>query len=179
MLQLEDGTLLDKKVRSGEIKIPSDDKCVTLYESLTEFLNSQGFERYEISNFAKDKKYSKHNLAYWQRKEYLGFGLSAHGFVDGKRFANSKKMQDYLNRKNIECEKLSKKDITTEIIMLGLRCKLGFKISDLKKLGYDITENKAYEQFLQKNILIKHGDLVKLNEKYYGVSNSVICELLE
>ena len=179
MLQLEGEAPITKMVERGEIVVPNDDRCVELYENLTKFLSENGFERYEISNFAKDKRYSKHNLAYWQRKEYLGFGLSAHSFVNGKRFANSKKMQDYLNYKNIVTEKLSKEDEITEIIMLGLRCKFGFSLKGLKHFGYDITKNEAYEQFLQKNILIKHGDLVKLNEKYYGVSNSVICELLE
>lgn len=178
MLQLEDGTALTQKVKSGEIKVPDDDKCVALYESLTKFLNSQGFERYEISNFAKNKTYSKHNLAYWSRNDYLGFGLSAHSFVDGKRFCNSKKMQDYLNRKNISKEVLTQKDVITEIIMLGLRCKLGVDLKSLKKLGYDLTKNKAYAQFLQQNILIKNSNKIYLNEKYYGVSNSVICELI-
>lgn len=179
MLQLEEKAPLTRLVEKGVLKVPSDDKCVALYEALVAFLKKQDFERYEISNFAKSKTYSKHNLAYWQRREYLGFGLSAHSFVEGKRFANSKNMQDYLNRKNIECEKLSKEDEITEIIMLGLRCKLGFKISDLKKLGYDITKNKAYAEFLEKNILIKIGNVLRLNEDYYGVSNSVICGLLE
>ena len=179
MLQLEERTPLASMVKNGELKVPNDDKSVELYENLTKFLSEDGFERYEISNFAKDKSYSKHNLAYWQRKEYLGFGLSAHSFVDGKRFANSKKMQDYLNHKNIMTEKLSKEDEITEIIMLGLRCKFGFKISDLKTMGYDITKNKPYAEFLQKNILIKLGNSIRLNEKYYGVSNSVICELLQ
>ena len=165
-------------VENKKVVLPDDDQCVKLYESLVKMLKRYGFKQYEISNFAKDKKFSKHNMAYWKRENYIGFGLGAHSFYGKRRKANSTDMQNYLNRKKIHTEKLSTNDQITEIIMLGLRCDVGVNLKVLLKLGYDLTKNPYYNDYLDKKILKQKGSKIYLNKNYYGVSNSIICDLL-
>lgn len=178
MLQIEKNTPLFEMVENKKVVLPDDDQCVKLYESLVKMLKRYGFKQYEISNFAKDKKFSKHNMAYWKRENYIGFGLGAHSFYGKRRKANSTDMQNYLNRKKIHTEKLSTNDQITEIIMLGLRCDVGVNLKVLLKLGYDLTKNPYYNDYLDKKILKQKGSKIYLNKNYYGVSNSIICDLL-
>ncbi len=79
-LQLEEGTLLERMVKSGSIKLADEDTLDTMYDLMCSYLPSKGFERYEISNFARPGYESQHNSRYWQYKEYIGFGAGSHGF---------------------------------------------------------------------------------------------------
>ena len=178
MLQVEKNTPLFEMVEKKEIVLPDDDKTIKLYEGLVKGLKRLGFKQYEISNFAKDKMFSKHNLAYWKRENYLGFGLGAHSFWGHKRWSNSKNMDDYLSRKNMQHEKLSNEDEITEAVMLGLRCDVGVNMKKILKLGYDITKNSYYKNYVENKILLQKGSKLNLNKKYYGVSNTIICNLL-
>lgn len=177
MLQVEDGTLLHSQVESKRIKLPTDESCVKAYQKLAAYLQKKKFVRYEISNFAFSGCECKHNQKYWSRGEYLGFGLSAHSFINNTRIANANTFADYYAGK-ATTEKLTKEEIIEEIIMLGLRCNLGFSIKDLKSLGYDITQNPNFVTYKMQNILRQAGDRIYLNPAYYGVSNFIITNLL-
>ena len=88
MLINEPNTTLTNKIESGKVKVVSEDKSVKCYNKLVNFLQKRGIFRYEISNFSKNGYECKHNLGYWNLTEYYGFGLSAHSFIDGKRYEN-------------------------------------------------------------------------------------------
>ncbi len=181
MLQVEEGTPLFDIVKRNPDFVASDDESVLIYEKLVQFLEKNGFLRYEISNFSKYGYECKHNLRYWSGDEYLGFGLAAHSLIRGKkvdqRIANSKNFEDYFAGKK-SIENLYVTDKIEEKIMLGLRCKLGFSNSELLKLGYNVRLNPNFKKFLEQGIIFEEDERIKLNPKYYGVSSFVIVNLL-
>lgn len=79
-LTVEKRTALADMIKKKKVGIPDEEESVSEFEKLTELLAQAGYEHYEISNFARNKKYSRHNTSYWQRKKYLGVGPSAHSF---------------------------------------------------------------------------------------------------
>lgn len=176
-LQVEEGTKLYEMVKDG-LKLPPEDETAEMYNELAKYLEKFGFERYEISNFAKKGFESKHNINYWLRGEYVGFGLSAHSFMNGVRYFNSSLMSEYILGQGGQSEVLSKEDEVTEIIMLGLRCKFGFSLLELEKLGINLKKREKFKQLLDKKILILRDHQVTLNPDFYEVSNEVICELI-
>ncbi len=178
MLQVEDGTLLQTMVENKQITLPNDDKVVEIYSKVIKFLSKLGFKQYEISNFAKDGYFCKHNLNYWSRGNYLGFGLGAHSFVNETRWANGNSFGDYYSGKKSLEEKLTKNQIVEEIIMLGLRCDLGIKEKELKKLNFNLEDNKNFKVFVDKKILHYQNGIIKIDPKYYGVSNLIIEDLI-
>lgn len=171
MLILEEDTPLFKKVQKGEINLPSEDETVELYNFLYEFLKQNGFERYEVSNFAKPGFESKHNLGYWQLKEYLGFGLSAHSYDGKTRSANSCNFEDYLNDQNKTQEVLNEQQKREDEIMLGLRTKYGIR----KEL---VENNKNFENLLKEKFIKLENDRVVVNENCFGVLNQIILKLI-
>ncbi len=175
MLQIESGTPLEKMLKNKEAEIKTDDETVDNYQNLVEFLQKNGLKRYEISNFALKGYQSKHNKAYWTGRAYLGFGLGAHSFDGDKtRVANPSNFEDYYAGKKM-IEKLTDAERDEEIIMLGLRCEVGFDINQLKK---NILSNPKFQQYLKSGILQKEGKIVKLNPDFYGVSNTIIENLI-
>lgn len=178
MLQTEEGTKLFDDVKKGQTKVLGDDECVDLYELFVGELEKIGLKRYEISNFAKKGFESKHNKSYWQRKNYLGFGLSAHSFVDGVRFANASNFEDYFEGKKTLQEKLSTQEIIEEILMLGLRSDVGVKFKSLLECGVDIEKDCEFLTLVSKDVLKVRGNKFFLNPRFYGVSNDVICRLI-
>lgn len=178
MLQIEKNTPLEIKIKNGELILPCEDESVEMYDHLVDFLANKGYNRYEISNFCREGYYSRHNLNYWNLGEYLGFGLAAHSFINNKRIANSRNMHDFLNRKNKFIEKIDKDKHIEEMIMLGLRCNLGVDIGKLKRAGYDIKKSLYFSKFAKQGIITESKNRVFLSPKYYGVSNTIICDLL-
>lgn len=94
-LQLEKGTRLSYLVDQGSIRLPDLDQVDAMYDTMVEGLSAKGFERYEISNFARQGHYSHHNLRYWFYDEYLGFGAGASSFYRGQRITNTASVVNY------------------------------------------------------------------------------------
>ena len=100
-LILEEGTLMEKWVKEGNAKLPEDEIERKMYWMVKEKLEENGYNHYEISNFAKKGFESKHNLNCWNQSEYLGFGVSAHSYVNGRRYCNISNIEKYIeNIKN-------------------------------------------------------------------------------
>ncbi len=180
MLQIEEGTPLKKMVDDKKVNLPDDEQSIEIYQETYKFLSDKGFERYEVSNFALKGYESRHNLKYWAGDEYVGFGLSAHSYIEGQRLSCADRLSLYYNDEGGFIEKLTEKELIEEHIMLRLRCKLGIDKNYLLSKGYDITKNINYAVFIEKGVIIpsKDDNKVFINPQYYGVNNYVISSLL-
>lgn len=171
MLILEESTQLYNMVQSGKITLPTDDESVDMYYALYDYLKSQGFDRYEISNFAKDDLICKHNMGYWQLKEYYGFGVSAHSYINKKRIANSNNVIDYFNDSNQTKEFIKKAQRREELILLGLRTNQGVKQSVVGK-------KRAVNNLIKDGFVKIKGDNIVICEDKFGLANQIILKLL-
>lgn len=154
----------------------TDEQQVMAFNKLANFLQEKNFRRYEISNFALQGYESQHNLNYWRRGEYLGFGISAHSFEGNRRYKNADNLKDY--PKKIEEEFLTNKEIAEELIMLGLRCENGVDLQKLMTLGCNLKENEFFNQYLKEGIITEQNNKIYLNPLFYHISNTIISNLL-
>ncbi len=185
-LQLEEGTPLAKLVELGKKTIPDDDKVVKQYRAVNKLLTQAGYVRYEISNYAKPGYECKHNQKYWFNSGYLGLGASSHSYFGSERLWHTKNLNKYIadmqkSNLNYEKEVLTRQEKRTERIMLSLRTNKGLNLASFKKeFNEDLLISKQKEiNLLQKRnmIDIKNGRL-KINEKFFSVSNAIILELV-
>lgn len=185
-LILERGTILNKMVLDGKVKMQDNDHDAGLYETTIDFLASNGFYQYEVSNFTKPGFESDHNNSYWKYKDYIGFGTSSHSFVDGKRWWNYSSLKKYISEieKNnyavANSEMLSGKEKHNEYVMLALRSS-GIIIDIYKKLFGDKWLNKNYSYFekLKNQDLLKNdGTILKLTAKGYAVCDEILKNIL-
>ena len=95
-LIVEEGTSLEKQIQEGKLILPKEELERKEYWAVKNLLESSGYEHYEISNFAKPGKESRHNLDCWEQKEYLGFGVAAHSYTDGVRYSNTTNLEEYI-----------------------------------------------------------------------------------
>lgn len=186
-LQVEKGTYLYHLVSKDLLSLPDEDLEDSMYEAMMSGIQSLGFERYEISNFAKDNAYSTHNLKYWQYCDYLGFGVGAHSFFESTRRGNNRNVMPYARM--IDCYELpivEEDVITTERAMedycfLGLRTKWGimetafwerFNTQFMDIFGHIVTP-------LLENHLLERTDIgVKLTPKGAKQGNYVFSQFL-
>lgn len=189
-LIVEEGTPFAKlygEGTKGEKDLPSEEDEREIYKRTEELLNAAGYFRYEISNYAKPGKECKHNLGYWERKNYLGLGLGASSLMKNERFHNTEKMQDYLQQSGdleairLEKECLDKTAQMEEFVFLGMRKMKGISLKEFQQefgeeLLDDYGENidRMGEQGL---VEIKDGYL-KLTKAGIDVSNYVFAEIL-
>lgn len=130
-LQVEVGTYLYHLVQKNLISIPSESIDEAMYDTMMEGLKELGFERYEISNFAKDSSYSRHNLKYWHYVDYLGFGAGAHSFYEGIRRSNNRNVMPYIQAVDrytmptIDIETITVERAQEDFCFLALRTKWG------------------------------------------------------
>ena len=183
-LILERGTILNKMVLDGKVKISDEDYDADLYEFTMQYIKSHGFRQYEVSNFAKPGYECRHNKFYWDYTDYLGFGPSAHSFVEGVRWRNFSSLKKYISeiRKSGKAicakETLSEKEKLEEFVMLSLRSE-GL---DLKRLREEFSplwekKNKNLLEFLNEEQIIKFaGDKVILTEKGYSLCDEILTK---
>lgn len=137
MLDLEERTPLQVQVARGRVTIPEDDFVAEAYVDAIRFLGEAGLQQYEISNFARAGEECRHNLRYWTRGEYYGFGLGAHSFIEGERFANTRDMHRYLElapHARDFSETLGDDEARRESLFLQLRQTSGMCYEELVRL---------------------------------------------
>lgn len=185
-LILEEGTKFYEMYQNGNLNLVDDYLDRKMYYYAKEILSINGYEQYEISNFAKSGFESKHNIIYWTMENYKGFGLGAHSYLDGIRSSNTTNFNKYLNSdgdvskledyKNI----LSEKDKIEEFMFLGLRLSKGISIEDFnKKFNKNIYD--IYSDVIKNNLnkgLITVTDRIYLTEKGKDISNTVMADFL-
>lgn len=151
-LTVEEGTALAHFIKHKKSTIPSEESYELFYNVLCEMLEKSAFEHYELSNFAKDKKYSMHNIGYWHGKNYIGVGPSAHSYNGVERrwnIANNALYEKNIGSNNyFENEILSYENKHNEYIMTRLRTQWGIDLHD-------------FESLFDKNILLKNISKIK------------------
>ncbi|MDD3741333.1 MAG: coproporphyrinogen III oxidase, partial [Bacteroidales bacterium] len=183
-LGIEEGTLLYRRLKEGRISIIDEKTSFDQYNLIVNMTGNAGFYQYEISNFGKQGFASIHNSSYWIRKEYLGFGPSAHSFVENVRKYNISSVTSYCKKINsgeihFESETLSKSDHINETIMLSLRTIAGLNMKELEKSFGDIQVNRI--KSVLKNINPRYykieNDFLKLTTQGMFVSDTIISSL--
>ena len=177
----EDGTPIYTDYLNGEL--PDGDEVAEQYEAGYKKLKSLGFERYEVSNFSKNGKYSRHNLNYWNRGEYIGFGVAASSHINNVRLTNTFDLDEYFkcilsdHLAVIDREEIDEEGREEEYIMLRLRTSAGIDLNDFTSRFSSDFKAKYFEP-LQK--VSKYLDIddktVKIKDEYLFVQNSIIIE---
>lgn len=195
-LIVEENTKIEQRIDSGELSLPDDEEERRQYHYMKNFLELNGYKHYEISNFAKPGFESKHNMNCWEQKQYVGFGVAAHSYVNGVRYANTTDLKEYLNVENsmknefednsknktgfatiktIE-ETQDKLDMEKEFMILGLRKLDGVSIS---KFEQKFGENPIYlfrnelQKLVEEDLLEVDLDDIKLTSKGLDLANLV------
>ena len=185
-LILERGTILNKMVLDGKVKMQNDDYDADLYETTIDFLTQNGFYQYEVSSFAKPGFECLHNNSYWHYKDYLGFGTSAHSFIDGKRWWNYSSVKKYVHEvaKNGNAvanhEQITSKESHSEYVMLAMRSS-GIELKSYKKrFGNDwLKKNNSYfEELLKKDLILFDDEVLKHTAKGYTLCDEILKNIL-
>lgn len=178
ILKIEENTLFYKNRES--LNLPDDDATAEQYLFMCRYLKDRCFRHYEISNFSRENKQSRHNLKYWSCEEYLGIGPSAHSFLNGKRFYYPRDMKLFLN--GVTPTGDGDGGNKEEYVMLRFRLDTGLDFAEYRKrFGEDIPERIKKTAFsLQKAGLVNFTDSkINLTDSGMLVSNSIITNLLE
>lgn len=194
-LIIEEGTPFYEMQKRGLLRLPSEEEQEELDGFKKECLSQYGYNRYEISNYARAGYLCRHNIGYWKGAEYLGLGLGSSSYFDGQRWDNIRELKDYLGmdfiyltketdaRLRTNIRKLSRKDMMEEFIFLGMRLTSGVRAIDFKE-RFGVEMEEVYGDILDKNEkdgLIHHDeakDSYYLTERGLDVSNVVLSEFL-
>ncbi len=182
MLKVEEGTPLYRQKQLCAYIPLNDDSMAQQYDELYQALYARSdLRRYEISNFAVRGYESKHNLKYWQLKEYIGIGASAYSYFSQERYHNKSSINDYLKGYHIANDKhiLDDTDELSETIMLGLRLEKGINI-DYIDGRFSINFYKKYRKQLDKlaSYLTLKDNTVRIKPEYMLLQNAIVREFI-
>ena len=169
-LQVEIGTYLYHLVQKNLISIPSESIDESMYDTMMAGLKELGFERYEISNFAKGNSYSRHNLKYWHYIDYLGFGAGAHSFYDGIRRSNNRNVMPYIQSVDryimptIDTETITVERAQEDFCFLALRTKWGLDEQKFED-RFGVSVHNLFGNILEE--LVTKGLLEYQNGSYH------------
>jgi len=188
LLEVDEGSRLGKELLMGGARysagaVPSEDEMAGFYEMAQEKLGAAGYGHYEISNWAKPGFESKHNLKYWRREPYLGFGAGAHSFSGKQRWANAHDPASYVSA--IESRRLPVEQLESvtaeraleEELFLGLRQLDGIDVARIEK-EYGVALAERFAPLAAAGLVEREGDMVRLADEKLSVSNEVFVELM-
>jgi oxygen-independent coproporphyrinogen-3 oxidase len=188
LLEIDEGSRLGKELLQGGARysagaVPSEDVMAEFYEMAQAALEVAGYHHYEISNWAKPGFESKHNLKYWRREPYLGFGAGAHSFSGAQRWANAHDAAAYVSA--IESGRLPAEQLETvtakraleEELFLGLRQLDGIDVGRIER-EYRVALGERFSRLTSAGLLKREGDVVRLAAERLSVSNEVFVELM-
>lgn len=187
ILSIEEGTKFYKLVEANMLELPGENDTIQMYNTACTELKKRGFARYEFSNFAQIGYRSKHNTVYWERKQYLGFGASAHSFVEGYRMANTSDVHEYIShiqKKEIplcDKDKITQQDAMEETVMLSLRLAEGIDLLKYEReFGVSLlAQKKEIIASLVKNkfIVIDKDNHLRATNQGFLVMDKIISML--
>src|ERR1700730_11894373 len=189
VLEVDEGSRLGAEVlrggaRYGATALPTDDAMAEFYETACEFLATAGYRHYEISNWAKPGFESRHNLKYWRREPYLGFGAGAHSFSGTERWANAHDAADYvaaIGRGKLPIEQhevLTPESALEEELFLGLRQLDGIDLGRIER-QYGVAVASRFDRLKSAGLVEAAGSLVRLAPQKLSISNEVFVELMK
>lgn len=182
-LIVEEGT----PFASQKLELPDEEEERKMYERTREILEDWGYHQYEISNYARPGRECRHNLGYWQRKEYLGLGLGSASLVGETRFSNTRNMENYLNNSDSAAKIREEREILTvqeqmeEFMFLGLRMTEGISVTEFREVfGVSLEQiyGKVLEKYKKLELLEERGGRLRLTRKGISVSNPVLADFL-
>lgn len=150
-----------------------EDNYLAEYIEIKTYLNSRGFLRYEISNYAKPWSECRHNYGYWTHKESLAFWLWAFWFIDNIRFSNSENFMEYYNKKNILNDKLTESDLFLESLMFSLRT------SWINDFLVEKLDKKEINYFLENNLLEKKDNKIILTDSGVLLMDYILGKIIK
>lgn len=186
-LVLEEGTPLQKRYQAGEFAQAEEDLDLDMYQYTIEYLTGLGFNHYEISNFAKPGLECRHNLVYWQNKEYLGLGPGAHSFWQKTRFFNSLLPKEYIGRIEAgqrpvaEIEVITKELEMGETMMQGLRLLQGVSQAEFFQRfnqPFKAVYGEKLFQLKRLGLLVEEGERIHLTRQGLYLANNVFEQFL-
>ncbi|WP_312994230.1 radical SAM family heme chaperone HemW [Chryseobacterium flavum] len=185
-LTVEPKTTLENWISKGKIKSPKEEEQNREFYYMSAFLKDNGFEHYEVSNFARPGFYSRHNSAYWKYQEYLGIGPSAHSYngfdVRSWNVANNQQYIKKLAAKNLAKseEILSQEDQFNEMIMIGLRTIWGVDLLTLKRKFSGKIQDYFQEEIkskIKEGVLIIENEHLKIPEEHWFMADGIASDL--
>jgi len=188
LMEIDEGSRLGLEVlengsRYSAREVPSDEAMTEFYELAQTELKAAGYEQYEISNWAKPGFVSKHNLKYWRREPYLGFGAGAHSFSGEQRWSNVHDAKDYVSaiasgKPAIESvQPVTAALALEEELFLGLRQLAGIDVNRIER-QYGVDLQDKITRLASNGMVERYGDVVRLAPAKLSVSNEVLVELL-
>lgn len=188
-LIVEEGTKMFDLIESGELELPSEELEREMYWKVKNVLKDNGYEHYEISNFAKQGYESKHNSNCWKQHSYLGFGVAAHSYYEGIRYSNISDINKYIE--NFESgasvynmifhEKQSEEEMMKEYMLLGLRKIEGVNITEFKD---KFSQNSLYifrkeiDKLVKEDLIEVDENVIRLTSKGIDLANQVWMEFV-
>ncbi len=181
-LILEEGTKLEEKISKKELECLDEELERQMYWNIKEYLESIGYIHYEISNFARKGKESKHNVNCWKQKEYIGFGLAAHSYINMTRYSNIQKEDKEIFEYENEIQEIQDiEEQKKEFMLLGLRMLQGVSIQEFK---CKFQENpiflfqKQLDKLVNEDLIDIDGDIIKLTKRGIDLANQVWQEFI-
>ena len=186
-LIIEEGTAFYNLYENDKLKLPTEEEERKMYHLAKKILEENGFNQYEISNYAKEGKECRHNLAYWNMDNWIGVGSAAASYINGKRIKNISSVEKYINSINEKGEAVeeiinnSKNDNMEEFMFMGLRKINGIDENEFKK-RFSMNINDVYGEIINKYIgeglLIRESGRIFLSEKGIEISNIIMADFL-
>ena len=179
-LIVEEGTPFCDNQES--LALPDEDTECDMYELACKKLRSAGYSHYEISNYARQNRESRHNLHYWHSDEYIGVGVSAHSYFEGCRFSNSRDFAKYVaSFKSVASVQSSSSDTAFEYAMLAFRLSEGLSLAEYEaRFLHSFTEGKEEKirRYISLGYMTQNGDRLALTERGLYVSLAILSDLL-
>ncbi len=188
LLQLDPAVPLAAKIQQGVVPEVDEDLEARMYYDGLDYLQGEGYQHYEISNFSRPDYACRHNLIYWQAYEYLGLGAGAVTFRDAQRSMNRAELMTYLNNAAYDkgwneeiLETMSDREKFIDTVILGLRLTAGIKPEELfQRFGIDFQ--REYHAIITKladqDLLYVGEDRIALTRRGYFLSNQVLCQFI-
>ena len=188
MLEVDEDSRLGRELLAGGIRyhahfVPDEESMADFYLAACEHLKSAGIAHYEISNFARENFESRHNLKYWKRLPYFGFGVDAHSMlasatpeIDAVRFAPADSLEQYMNNAVLQRTTVSQSAALEESFFLGLRLTQGVSLGELSTRFGDDAINQArivIAELVEDGVMQCRGDVASLTSRGRLLSNEV------
>lgn len=193
MLEVDEDSRLGRELIAGGTKyhahfVPDENAVAQFYQRACEMLDSEGIRQYEISNFARNEKESRHNLKYWMRQPYMGFGVDAHSMLQARdvgavavRFSTPDSLERYVAGERGERTIVSREQALEECFFLGLRLNRGV---DLETVSRDVGSaalaghQAIFREMVKNGLLVKDGNTIRLTARGRLLSNEVFERFL-